>query len=221
MVIGLVFFQREAPNNRYPQIAENTQLKHKNTDTANDTNPSNNIENIENRLNNKNRNRMEIFPMVLLFNNISMQIAKEWKQLLKNNPYFNIYLPLAAFKNFPSIGKQLIRADLNKTSLDNTQKVTTNNMLGPSHRLQPPNEHTTNKNRPGFNLCNSIICIICKYHTNTSQIFKSERYKHTYPILNKVGCLTFNIIYLITCNKCHIQYIGETGRTCNKPINET
>lgn len=216
--------QREGSNNRYPQITENNQLEHRNTDardaTISSTIPSNSTEILANKPNNKNRNRMEVLPIVLPFNNISMRIAKEWKQALKNNPYFNIYSPLAAFKNSPNIGKQLIRAELNKTSLDSKPQGTSNYQLGSTPSLQPLNEYTSNKNEPGFNLCKSTNCITCKNHASTSLSFKSEKYKCTYPILNKVGCLTFNLIYLITCNKCHTQYVGETGRTLTNRLTE-
>ena len=34
-----------------------------------------------------------------------------------------------------------------------------------------------------------------------------------------VNCATDNVIYLISCKKCGIQYVGETGQTLRKRLN--
>ena len=34
-----------------------------------------------------------------------------------------------------------------------------------------------------------------------------------------MSCITENLIYLITCRKCHVQYVGETGRRLRDRLN--
>ena len=58
-------------------------------------------------------------------------------------------------------------------------------------------------------------CMLCKIHLNTSSIFKStvtnEKFclpKNNYGI--KVACTTKNVVYLITCDHCNMQYVGMT-----------
>ena len=40
-----------------------------------------------------------------------------------------------------------------------------------------------------------------------------------YPIFGRLDCQSKNIIYLIECQKCHIQYVGETQRTLASRLN--
>ena len=40
--------------------------------------------------------------------------------------------------------------------------------------------------------------------------------KRVYPINDKLHCGSHNIIYMIYCGKCDLQYIGETGQTFRK-----
>ena len=34
---------------------------------------------------------------------------------------------------------------------------------------------------------------------------------HTYPITGKYTCKSSGVIYVITCSKCDVQYVGEIG----------
>ena len=61
-------------------------------------------------------------------------------------------------------------------------------------------------------------CTLCKFHLNKSTIFKStvtnERFsipKGNFGIDN--ACLTKNVVYLITCDHCNLQYVGMTTTT--------
>lgn len=35
-----------------------------------------------------------------------------------------------------------------------------------------------------------------------------------------MNCNSFNIIYLITCNKCKVQYVGQTSRKLKDRLND-
>jgi len=45
-------------------------------------------------------------------------------------------------------------------------------------------------------------------------------YKIFYPITNKMSCKSCNIIYLIACNKCYKQYVGQTSRKLKDRLND-
>lgn len=56
-------------------------------------------------------------------------------------------------------------------------------------------------------------CITCKHINSAHMIFHSNVTGKSYKVKfanNNLNCTSSNIIYLITCNKCGIQYVGET-----------
>ena len=63
--------------------------------------------------------------------------------------------------------------------------------------------------QPKPNLCQPCWqprCLTCN-HMNTSQVI-SSREKHSYPIRGNFNCKSNEIIYIMTCNICNIQYVG-------------
>ena len=65
--------------------------------------------------------------------------------------------------------------------------------------------------------CAQIRCKACHVLTECSN-FKSSAYNSVYPLLNNFTCTTRNIIYVITCTKCFIQYVGETNNSARERI---
>ena len=57
--------------------------------------------------------------------------------------------------------------------------------------------------------CNN--CVYCHY-IMTGQHVKFTASNHHHTITTNITCTTRNIIYLITCLKCLMQYVGETDR---------
>ena len=58
-------------------------------------------------------------------------------------------------------------------------------------------------------------CQFCKIHFNPSTNFTSSVTNDTFSLPDDhfgigVACSTRNVIYLITCSKCSIQYVGMT-----------
>ena len=51
----------------------------------------------------------------------------------------------------------------------------------------------------------------------TSYIFTTNEAR---KITDSISCLSKNLIYLIECKKCHLQYIGETKRQLNERFGE-
>ena len=61
--------------------------------------------------------------------------------------------------------------------------------------------------------CLQPRCLTCS-HMNTSQIISSKE-KHSYPIRGNFNYKSNEIIYVMTCNICNIQYVGETSNSMN------
>ncbi len=73
-----------------------------------------------------------------------------------------------------------------------------------------------------FKKCNSSRCLFCKVF-NCSNTFESSitcrKYKsQTNGVI--CGCKTSNVVYLITCNGCNAQYVGETHQGIHHRFNE-
>ena len=72
---------------------------------------------------------------------------------------------------------------------------------------------STPKNiNPGFSPCNSCRCKTCP-NTAKTVSFQSSTDGQTYRINQSLSCYSHNVIYLITCNQCNKQYVGQTSQT--------
>ena len=60
--------------------------------------------------------------------------------------------------------------------------------------------------------CNSSRCSTCPFFMET-HIFKSHQTNQTFYIKQNLSCDSKNVIYLINCKKCGIQYVGQTSLT--------
>ncbi|XP_033729648.1 uncharacterized protein LOC117318802 [Pecten maximus] len=69
-----------------------------------------------------------------------------------------------------------------------------------------------------FETCSSKRCKLCPY-THSTNSFNCETNGQKYRILQSVSCTSANVIYLITCAKCSMQYVGETKTQLNLRIN--
>ena len=71
---------------------------------------------------------------------------------------------------------------------------------------------------PGNTKCQSQGCKTCSIIT-TSDTFTSNTTKKTYKINGSYNCKTSNVMYLIQCTKCDMQYVGETGQCLHQRMN--
>ena len=51
-------------------------------------------------------------------------------------------------------------------------------------------------------------CDICKKYLVPGNQFQSLSTKDTFKIKNRIDCNEKNVIYLITCASCKVQYVG-------------
>ena len=72
--------------------------------------------------------------------------------------------------------------------------------------VPPPTQHGTFK-------CHSR-CVVCQNHIQESDSFTGNG--NTHKTKGKITCTTSNVIYLISCRVCRVQYVGETKNTLKK-----
>ena len=81
-----------------------------------------------------------------------------------------------------------------------------------------------NNNNLNFSIekCGAGRCKTCEYFI-TSDTFYSNHSKKKYKVINHTGenlsCKSQNVVYLLTCTTCNLQYVGETAQPLHKRIN--
>ena len=63
-------------------------------------------------------------------------------------------------------------------------------------------------------VCGSVRCKTCK-HISQGITFTSNVTNKSYEVVSNstsMTCTSDNIVYLITCRRCGIQYVGETSQ---------
>ena len=67
--------------------------------------------------------------------------------------------------------------------------------------------------------CNQPKCLTCPV-LNTSHFYRSTITNRVYHVnFHNISCKSKNLIFLLTCNSCHAQYVGETSQYLHKRIN--
>ena len=69
----------------------------------------------------------------------------------------------------------------------------------------------------GFFPCQVPSCHVCHFAVPTHSVrFNSV----PFPLVHRLNCTTPGVIYLITCTRCDLRYVGETSRTLRHRISE-
>ena len=148
----------------------------------------------------KDVNKPKRIPFITTFNpslpHISNIIKKHYNLLLSSNRCKKVFQhsPVVAFRRSPNLCDLLVTAKLSSNSA----------------KPQLP----SGSFRCGRN------CATCPYisHGLTTYTFFSTG--ETRPIKSNLTCDTKNLIYIIQCNRCNLQYIGETKRRLKDRFNE-
>ena len=75
-----------------------------------------------------------------------------------------------------------------------------------------PSKNHSKRNLLGSQKCNYDGCMPCSYTSEAKQ-FKSSVTNMVYKSTTKYTCQSVGVIYLVTCQKCKKQYVGQTGRS--------
>ena len=78
-------------------------------------------------------------------------------------------------------------------------------------RAKLPSSSRPNRKIPGMKKCR-YNCDICQF-INVGKEVKATSNNTRVKLEDGCDCLTRNIVYCITCNKCGKQYIGESEKT--------
>jgi peptide-methionine (R)-S-oxide reductase len=125
---------------------------------------------------------------------VSSIISKHYKTLSKDQKAKETFPlpPMVAFKQPPNLRNKLVHAKL-------------------------PTKGKSKRQVNGIRPCNKP-CGICPYVLQSNQ-FISTATKERFQIKGTFNCNTSGVIYLTTCSKCLIQYVGQTGRRLVDRIN--
>lgn len=153
-------------------------------------------------VNKASRSTTDILPIVVPFNDIGNDLSHQWRDIINDNGLFIDSKILNAY----TVGKNLAN-------------LLVHSRLPPIATPIPHREQSTNQPVDGCNKCNGVHCRACNYITPTAN-FTSSHNKRTYRVHGNVNCRTTNVIYLITCRHCNLQYVGQTSRSLADRIND-
>jgi GIY-YIG catalytic domain len=173
----------------------------------------------------KTNSEINFTPLVLTFSNIFNNNAKNniyksvghiWNELALMAPELKIIKePKIVFKRCSSISNSLESSQFPPKwwQINNVQTNDTNIPLRKTKQILPIanlNYHSR--------ACNTQRCLTCTHIQYTTQ-FSSTTNNKTFKIKTNCNCNSSNLIYLITCSLCNIQYVGETGDTLRTRMN--
>ena len=139
-----------------------------------------------------NKESKKIFPLVLDYNPNLPSIGKilnSHKQLIYNSPSLSNIFPEG------SIIPSFRRPKNIKEILARPRKINVNDNDSDKH---------------GCFKCKSK-CDLCRNFLVESDHFSSASSNRTYHIAQHLHCKSKNVIYLVTCTKCSVQYVGSTS----------
>ena len=151
----------------------------------------------------KPKRQTDTVPFVITYNpalpNITRIIHKHSHVLYSSDRCKKVFtsLPLVAHQRCKNISDILVRAKL-------PEPVNTDNSRFP----------------PGSFRCNKNNCTTCPYIEDGRTQYTFNSTGQMNQIKSHITCETSNVIYMIQCTKCNLQYIGEIKRRLKERFNE-
>ena len=150
---------------------------------------------------NQTEKQAEILPIVVPYSDVGTRLAKQWKEVIKENNTFDKYRPITAYCNGPNLYKKLVRSSLSDATCTR------------------PTTPTESSGLIGAVRCNNVRCKACDYMV-AGNVFKSSSNNRTFKLKDSFNCKSSSLVYLINCKRCFQQYVGQTGRTLAHRINQ-
>ena len=177
----------------------------------------------------KNSAEIDFTPYVLTFSNIFNNrgkynlyeiIRNVWNELTEMVPILrNIKPPKIIFKKCTSIGRCVESSNFPPKWWPSQDGLANNGTIRPTPRSIPDMNIRSKLNASYLcKPCEGNKCQTCEIITNGST-FKSTTYNKLYNIKANCNCSTNDIVYLITCKLCSIQYVGESGQNLRDRMN--
>ena len=98
------------------------------------------------------------------------------------------------------------------SSIDNLEKCFKNKVLRKNTKQSKQSGHCS----PCWPLLINNLC--CKQVMQT-KTFQSYRTKETFQIFHKLTCKSENLLYLLQCRICQLQYVGKNETPLNIRLN--
>ncbi|KAL9986541.1 hypothetical protein ACROYT_G000708, partial [Oculina patagonica] len=137
-------------------------------------------------------------PFVVTFNPILPNISK----VIRNNISI-LHSSQKCREAFPSLPLISYRRSKNLRDI----------LVRAQHRKQPPKP-------PGVFRCNRRRCKTCPFIKEGTSSYTFHSTNEQRQIRQHISCYSSNLIYMIQCNKCKLQYIGETKRKARNRFGE-
>src|SRR5206468_3717899 len=164
---------------------------------------------------------IDFTPFVLTFSNIFNNkgkynlyeiIRNVWKELTEMVPILkNIKPPKIILKKCNSIGRCVESSKFPPKWWPSQDGLSNNGIICPTPR-SIPDMNISSKVKASYicKPCEGNKCQTCEIITHGST-FKSTTYNEIFNIkTNNCNCSTNDIVYLITCKLCNLQYVGES-----------
>ena len=159
---------------------------------------------------------LQIMPLITTYNQVGVKLAHNWFNILHKTNLATKNKFIRAYKNTRNIKSYLVRSQLKPLpSTSSTLEPTTNTQQHNFIQVQPIKD-----TRPGFKPCKTLRCGACKIHASPSPLIHSTSLNLDFHINHHLTCASTNIIYVITCTKCNLQYVGETTRTLRERLTD-
>ena len=137
----------------------------------------------------------KVFPLVLDYNPILPDIQKviqKYAHLLRSSPELLEIFPSKSI--FPAYRRTKNLKDI----------------LAPSRFCEDRGVNQVGKETGGCFICSSR-CGLCKNFLIQDSNFKSLSTGRTYKINQNLSCSSKIVVYLDSCKKCNLQYVGSTS----------
>lgn len=142
-------------------------------------------------------NNTKLFPIIIDYCSIGIDMGHSYKKMLsteysiKTKPGVDNNIKLIlAYKNNKNLKQILVRSKLE-----------------------------SNK-KGAFRGCGTKTCKCCQTHAVDSNKIHSSALNKSFMISDNISCNSSNIIYVITCRRCNLQYVGETSRTLRDRLSD-
>ena len=123
-----------------------------------------------------------------------------------NNPHFLLF---DFYKRLPFIVEQEVTFNVEQEVTFYRRTKNLKEFLAPS-KFQVTACRNQREENGGCSKCNKK-CDLCKNYLIQASKFQSSATGPHYSIQQKLSCSAQNVIYLATCAKCNLQYVGSTS----------
>jgi hypothetical protein len=179
-----------------------------------------------------------LLPVVSLYDNWGVKVNKQWRQIIKSNTNFSNFRIIPSYRIHKNLRRLLTRSSTLPAPLNpSTTGPKPNTPPTPNPNLNPnpnftlpltplnpnPNPNPT-INIPPFrpilpqtiNPCLRPFCKCCPHINNLKHLPILSK-SHSSPSF-QANCGSSNIIYIIHCLKCSLNYIGQTKRALRERL---